>query len=356
MESTYIKYWKGNELPEKVKISVIIPNYNYARFLPKRIETVVNQSLQPDEILFLDDGSDDDSLPVARELLNASSIPHRIIEKNKNSGSVYGQWQKGLEQCHGDYIWIAEADDAASPSFLKETAALLTGNTRLGLVYTETAAINENNRIFDRNLYPRMHKYISRDKWLRDYENDGRREITEYLVSRNTIPNVSAVLFRKSAIESIGGFIQEYCLSGDWASYIRILENWDIAYIYKRLNYQRFHDARLTNKMDRTLEQGREALRIFSYIQKRFQLDELPVKNFLQTLCYWINAGTGSQEEKESFWKEVKDIVGDRLYSLADWDVWNRDLEKRNKSQGFLKKVHNFSWEKLISKCSMRHI
>ncbi|MEI7463631.1 MAG: glycosyltransferase family 2 protein, partial [Candidatus Taylorbacteria bacterium] len=67
-------------------ISVIVPNYNYARFLKRRLDSIANQTLRPDEIIFLDDCSTDNSLEVAKELLPQYEIPYRIITNETNQG------------------------------------------------------------------------------------------------------------------------------------------------------------------------------------------------------------------------------------------------------------------------------
>ncbi|MGC2780251.1 MAG: glycoside hydrolase family 99-like domain-containing protein, partial [Bradyrhizobium sp.] len=106
-------------------VSVIFPNYNHAKFLPERIGSVLNQTLKPAEIIFLDDCSSDDSIEVARSLLEKSHIPYKIIPNKKNSGNVFKQWMKGLSEAKFDLVWIAETDDSVDQKFLECLAPLL---------------------------------------------------------------------------------------------------------------------------------------------------------------------------------------------------------------------------------------
>ena len=93
------------------KVTVIIPNYNHAKFLPRRIESVLNQTFQDFEVVFLDDSSTDNSLEIFNNYSTDKRI--RLIQNNVNSGSPFKQWIKGLRESKGEYIWIAESDDFA---------------------------------------------------------------------------------------------------------------------------------------------------------------------------------------------------------------------------------------------------
>jgi len=87
------------------KVSVIIPNYNHARFLEQRIQSILNQTYQDFEILYLDDASTDDSNEVFAQFKDDRRI--RSILNQTNSGSPFKQWNRGIKAATGDYIWIA---------------------------------------------------------------------------------------------------------------------------------------------------------------------------------------------------------------------------------------------------------
>src|ERR1700686_241166 len=106
MPSTYIP-----------KVSIIIPNYNHARYLRKRMDSVLGQTFQNFELILLDDCSTDESRSI---LLEYATDPRVRIDFNeKNSGSTFRQWNKGVRLAHGEYVWIAESDDYADPHLLE---------------------------------------------------------------------------------------------------------------------------------------------------------------------------------------------------------------------------------------------
>lgn len=100
-------------------VSVIIPNYNYARYLDARIESVLNQTFTDFELILLDDVSTDDSLKVFDQYKDNPHVSCLVVNET-NSGSPFKQWMKGILLAQGKYIWIAEADDLAESDFLEK--------------------------------------------------------------------------------------------------------------------------------------------------------------------------------------------------------------------------------------------
>ena len=100
------------------KVSVIVPNYNYERYIHERLSSIEKQSYPVYELIYLDDCSTDSSLHIARSFLSHTKLDMTIFENNVNSGSVFKQWAKGIDLSRGDYIWIAEADDLCTSTFL----------------------------------------------------------------------------------------------------------------------------------------------------------------------------------------------------------------------------------------------
>ena len=74
-------------------VSVVVPNYNHARFLPERFLSIRSQTFKDYELIVLDDASSDHSLEVIRNEL--SDLPHTLMTNDRNSGSPCSQWLKG---------------------------------------------------------------------------------------------------------------------------------------------------------------------------------------------------------------------------------------------------------------------
>ena len=99
------------------KVTVIIPNYNHARFLRRRLSTVLDQTYRDFEVLYLDDASTDHSAEVFADFSTYPEV--RAILNQRNSGSPFAQWNRGVREAKGEFVWIAEADDYAAPDLLE---------------------------------------------------------------------------------------------------------------------------------------------------------------------------------------------------------------------------------------------
>ena len=89
--------------------------------------------------------------------------------------------------------------------------------------------------------------------WREDYVNAGHDECKNYLFWHNTIPNASAVLWRREILDRAGGVPTDLRVCGDWMTYINVLQLSDIAFVSTPLNYFRQHQA---NVRTRALLQG----------------------------------------------------------------------------------------------------
>lgn len=186
-----------------VEVSVIIPNYNYARFLKQRIESVLSQTYTDFEIILLDDASTDDSVSILNNYRNNKHVSH--LEVNSiNTGSPFAQWQKGIALAHGKYIWIAESDDAAEPLFLEKAVSVLNQYPQASFCFLGSHCIDENGAELSTDFDRWTSKQLCRPHKVGVF--DGRDYIKHNLYWRNYIYNASGVVFRKQCFEQIQDF------------------------------------------------------------------------------------------------------------------------------------------------------
>lgn len=233
------------------RISVIVPNFNYARHLTARLDSIFHQNFPIYEVIVLDDASSDKSVEVTEAYFARTANDGRLIVNEHNSGSVFRQWQKGVASCNGDIVWIAEADDLANINFLRELASSFQ-DPDIVLAFSQSKQVDEDGNVLAQN-YLDYTKDIS-DRWRKSYVNDGRDEISDSMVIKNTIPNVSAVLFRRKALETaladIGDDLFDYRIAGDWLVYLHVLLQGKVYYNEKSLNLHRRHSSSVTNALD----------------------------------------------------------------------------------------------------------
>jgi len=225
------------------KVSVIIPNYNHAPYLRQRIDSLLNQTYQDFELILLDDSSTDNSQKILEEYKQNPKVSHCVLNE-KNSGSTFLQWNRGVELAQGDYIWIAESDDWAEPELLETLCALLDNQPKVGLAYCNTAIYRDVKCIGD-FASVKKNKF-SLTRWDTDYCISGNKEIEEALLWDCTINNASAVLMRKKILQTILPDLNKFRYSGDWFCYLQFAAVSDIAYSHNVLNNYRDHVSNIS--------------------------------------------------------------------------------------------------------------
>ena len=152
-------------------VSVIVPNYNHARFLAERVESILRQTYQDFELILLDDCSQDDSRGV---LERYGSDPRVRLEFNEaNSGSPFKQWAKGVRMSQGKYVWVAESDDYADARLLERLVAALESDERIAFAYCRSWGVDANGK--RSILVDRYAPHERPERWDADYIADGAR-------------------------------------------------------------------------------------------------------------------------------------------------------------------------------------
>jgi glycosyltransferase involved in cell wall biosynthesis len=120
--------------------SVIVINYNYARFLPAAIESALAQTYPDTEVVVVDDGSTDDSWQVI------AGYGDRVRPVLKENGGHTSAFNAGFAASHGQLICFLDADDLLLPTALEEAAARLLGDPRVVKVHWPLWVIDERGR------------------------------------------------------------------------------------------------------------------------------------------------------------------------------------------------------------------
>ncbi len=230
------------------RVSVVVPNYNYAKYLVDRINSITQQDYPIFEIIILDDASKDESVRVISELTSTLDIDCKFIACEYNSGNPFVQWLKGVEIASGDYVWIAEADDLTEQGFLSEVMRSF-DDPGVVMSYCQSKQIDSSGKIFCDN-YLDYTSEISSAKWLDYYTNEGVDEVKTTLAIKNTIPNVSAVVFKREVLFNVLqkniNEIKTYRIAGDWLTYLLVLEAGKISFSPDALNLHRRHKESIT--------------------------------------------------------------------------------------------------------------
>ena len=185
-------------------LSVIMPNYNHGHYLAEAITGIAIQSRPPDEFLILDDCSTDDSLQVITHLAQRFRFI-RVIRHERNLG-VIAAHRRLFAEAQGDYVLAAAADDVRLPGFLEQAMHMVERFPQAGLVFGMVRMIDEHGGHLLMGEASRWHEPLFADP---------QRFLHEYLqVERPSQSPSSGTIYRRSALEEVGGFRAEL---GSWA-------------------------------------------------------------------------------------------------------------------------------------------
>jgi glycosyltransferase involved in cell wall biosynthesis len=286
-------------------ISVVVPNYNHAAFLRQRIETILAQTYQDFELILLDDASTDDSRAVLEEYASDGRV--RMEFNEANSGSPFKQWNKGVRLARGKYVWIAESDDYADARLLETLAAMLEADEAVAFAYCRSWRVTENGAagFADYNL-------PDSGRWEADFCADGAEFFGRYFAYITPVPNASAVVFRKSVYESVGGADESLRLCGDWKLFGSMALRGKVAYCGAPLNYFRYHGNNARSNVTRNGRDAAEFLRVTRWVLEQVTLPDAALRKIRRARAIgWVPAVLSLRtppELRKEIWESVRAI------------------------------------------------
>ncbi len=278
----------------ELKVSAIVPNYNHARFLAERLDSILAQTAPPAEIIFLDDASSDHSLKIAENYAAKSPIPFRIVHSNRRSGSAFRQWVKGLTHATGDLVWFAESDDRCAPELLATLKAAFEPDVHLS--YAQSRPVSGTGLVLAAD-YRDYTDDLSLERWRERYVAGGRDEVIAALAHKNTIPNASAVLMRRATVAKVAAELETFRQCGDWFAYLACAAAGLIAFTPAVLNDHRRHGTAATHLMGADLDPLEEAFRIRLSTMQRFDLPDATFLASVAALAAEYGERTGGHAE-----------------------------------------------------------
>jgi len=279
-----------------MKISVIVPNYNHARYLQKRLDSIDGQTYRDLEVILLDDCSTDGSPQILEEYCRKHPEYTKIIRNEVNSGSAFRQWKRGVEHCTGDLIWIAESDDYCETHFLERMVREFEDEA-VGMAYTAPKYVDSGGHPTEW-CFEKYTGALSSGRWNESYKVSGEEEVRYAMGIRNTMVNASSLIFRRSAVAEhlTDGDWSEMKLCGDWLLYLKILSNYSVIFVKDAGAYYVQSQKSSGYLSAREERYSTEHQMILSYLEYTFPSmpPEVINANIRQMIDHWMAVSGGS--------------------------------------------------------------
>jgi glycosyltransferase involved in cell wall biosynthesis len=130
-------------------LSVVVPNYNHARYLPECLESLLQQSVQPLEIIVIDDCSTDNSIAVLEDFCRNN--PRVTFCRNEKNLGVLATLNKGAQMARGEYVVFPGADDRVLPGYFEKALSLLARHPQAGLCFFDPGSFDHVTGVISEN-------------------------------------------------------------------------------------------------------------------------------------------------------------------------------------------------------------
>lgn len=217
------------------QVDVVVPCYNYGRYLDQCIPSILAQKGVDVRVLIIDDASSDETPAIAQRLA-AQDRRVEFIRHNRNQGHI-ATYNEGMFQwASAEYLVLISADDALAPGALERAVTIMDYNSDVGMVYGKARIIleNDNPAEFEESLSTEECIIWPGEQFL--------RSCLETL--RNPVPTPTVVV-RTAVQRQVGGYSVDSPHSGDFEMWMRFAAHGSLAFVPTVQAYYRRHSKNM---------------------------------------------------------------------------------------------------------------
>ena len=282
-----------NNRDAKQPVTVVIPCYNYARFIREAVDSALAQTVAPQEVIVVDDGSTDQTPEV---MATYASDPRVRYLRQENRGLSAAR-NAGIRAARGEFIALLDADDRWKPEKLSRQLAEFTEES-VGLVYCGREVFDEHGT---QNLDPADESKCGRAlEWL----------------TVATLFCPSSVILRRCCFLEQGGFDESLRKVEDREMWIRLAKHWRFRCVPDCLVEWRLHGSALNMQTNGMEDAFRETLRrafADGPLRRRWLL-RAKAQAFMHFDFSWVYHM--ARKHREAWLHTLLAVV---LYPLPDW-------------------------------------
>ena len=230
------------------KVTVCLPTYNKARYLPAAIESVLAQEFRNYELLILNDASPDQTEEIVKEF---KDFRIKYLRNPQNLGLVEN-WNRCLKLAQGEYAIVFHDDDVMLPGLLRREVEVLDANPTVVLVHAAAQAIDENGEVFcvaPPRTWPKL--------------TSGLDFVSEYWSLSPGYVVMPSAMFRRALALKLGAFNPDLKYSADADMWQRLAFAGQVAFLDELLLSNRIHSSQTTQKiLTNSLQMLHERLKV----------------------------------------------------------------------------------------------
>ena len=294
-----------------MRVSVVIPAYNAARFLPETVESVRQQTTPVHEIIVVDDGSTDETAQVVQ------SLGGNIVYIRQANAGVSAARNRGIGESTEEIIAFLDADDVWLPQKVENQVQVFLSHPEVALVAADRMEIDAQGGLLLDSLFKKqgLHELFA------ELGGGPIPQVLSRLVQVNFIPTSSAMV-RKSALGQVGVFDTAIRYGEDLELWARIAAQYGIACLPQVLIRYRQHGNNATQATEKLLlDMVRVMQRIRSWggasLRKEGLIADKAVAQALWELGYWYFSSSSPQRARAPFLESFRESPSARALLYA---------------------------------------
>lgn len=194
------------------RVSVALATYNGGRFISEQLRSILTQTAPVHEIVIADDGSRDDTVGIAREVLATFVGDVVVLEPERRSLGVTKNFERALRACTGDVIALADQDDVWHTDKLERMIAALGADGLLA--FSDALLVGEHGQPLEGN--PRLFDGLGVTAWERERIAAG--DAWSVFLRRNLVTGATAVMRRE--LLDLAGEFPEAWVHDEWLAIV----------------------------------------------------------------------------------------------------------------------------------------
>jgi hypothetical protein len=217
-------------------VTIIVPSYNYARYLEACVNSVLSQEGVDVDVLVLDDHSIDETPDICRKL--AAQDPRvRYVRHNSNMGHI-ATYNEGLGNCRGKYLLLLSADDLLTPGSLSRATSLMEREPGIGFTFGNVIDLQPDGSVI--RSYP-----LGKSGQGLSHRTFTGPEFIRLTGATNIVPTPTAVV-RSSLQQKVGGYNPTLTHTGDMEMWLRLASHASVGFINSEQGIYRRHSSNMS--------------------------------------------------------------------------------------------------------------
>ena len=312
-------------------IDVIVPCYNYGRFLRSCTDSVLGQLGCEVRILIIDDASTDDSLAIARSLA-AEDSRIQVLSHEKNRGHI-ATYNEGIEWLSADYMLLLSSDDMLAPGAFARALALMEADLAIGFVYGTSVRFTA-----EADVEAAAAGQMTWTDAAAPTVEAGIAFIRRFCATPvNTVETATAVV-RTSLQKRVGGYRAELPHSGDMEMWLRLAARAKVGFVPTVQAFTRIHAKNMRHgyKANRDLEDFHQRRIVFQTffaadgrdLSERLALESLAYRSLAVELL-WAAAGAFDEGAPTSLVVQLTGLARSICPAITKTALWWKVFARR---------------------------